>query len=194
MPRPAAEKLFENLPVIETGRLMLRKVQEGDYNDVFEYANDPETAKYTSWEAHKHIQDSKHFVQFMIKRYAENKPAGWAVVLKENQKMIGTCGFISQFIANKRAETGFVIRKDCAGKGYATEALKAALDFGFGTAGYNRIEACCDVENKASSRVLEKCGMKFEGILRQYVFANGFYHDVKSYAVLRDEYNLKFEI
>ncbi len=189
MKRAARERIFESLPVIETARLTLRRVEEGDYKDIFEYAADPETAKYTSWEAHKNIQDSKNLVQFIIKRYRENKPANWAVILKENRKMIGTCGFISQFPANKRAEIGFVFRKDCCGKGYATEAVKAVLDFGFSTAGYNRIEACCDAENKASARVLEKCGMKSEGILRQYVFSNGGYHDVKNYSILKEEYS-----
>lgn len=181
-------KIFENLPVLETKRLMLRPIEENDYKAMFEHAGDPDAAKYTSWEAHKNIHESKAHVQFILKRYKENKPSNWAVVLKDSNKFIGTCGFVSEFKANNRAEVGFAIRKDCWNKGYITEALKKTLEFGFETIGYNRIEAICDVENAASARVMEKCGMKCEGVLRQYIIKAGKYRDVKSYAVLREEF------
>jgi [ribosomal protein S5]-alanine N-acetyltransferase len=194
------KKVFENLPVIETERLILRPVEEGDFKAMFEYARDPDVAKFTTWEAHKNIEDSKTHVRFILKRYKGNKPSNWAVILKPENKdsrpetrdsrLIGTCGFVSEFKANNRAEIGFAIRKDCWNKGYVTEALKKTLEFGFKTIGYNRIEAICDVENIASARVLEKCGMKFEGILRQYIMKRGEFRDVRSYAILAEDYNL----
>jgi len=185
------KKVFESLPVVQTERLILRPVEEGDYTAIFEYARDPDVAKYTTWEAHKNIEDSKAHVRFILKRYKENKPSNWVVILKDGNRLIGTCGFVSEFRSNNRAEVGFAISKDCWNMGYVTEALKKALEFGFKTIGYNRIEAICDVENTASAKVMEKCGMKFEGVLRQYIVKHGQFRDVKSYAVLREEFRAR---
>jgi ribosomal-protein-alanine N-acetyltransferase len=182
------KKIFNELPVIETDRLILRPIEEGDYGAIFEYASDPDVARYTSWDPHKTIEDSKTLVRFIKKRYSENKPSNWAVILKTDGRLIGTCGFVSGFPQNKRAEIGFAIRRDCWSKGYTTEAVKKTIEFGFKVMELNRIEACCDVDNKASKRVLEKCGMKFEGVLRQYAFKRGSFRDVNSYSILYCEY------
>ena len=69
-----------------------------------------------------------------------------------------------------------------------TEAVKAAIDFGFSNMPLNRIEARCDLENIASARVLEKVGMKFEGLLRQHIYSKGSYHDMKMYSILKQEW------
>jgi [ribosomal protein S5]-alanine N-acetyltransferase len=181
------EKIFVNLPVLETERLILRKIEAGDHKAVFEYSSDPEVAQFMTWDAHKTPENSKHLVKFIMKRYKDNKPANWAVILKSDNKLIGTCGFVSSFPANKRAEISFAIRKDCWGRGYATEAVKKTIEFGFKEIKYNRIEAFCDVENKASSRVMEKCGMKPEGVLRQYAHLKGKFRDMKCYAILAED-------
>lgn len=181
-------KHFVNLPVLETKNLILRPVQAEDYKAVFEFASDPDVAKYTSWDVHKTIEDSKVLVKFITKRYAGNKPSNWAVILKSSNQLIGTCGFVSAFAANKRGEIAFAIRKEHWRKGYMTEAVNKSIEFGFNELKLNRIEAVCDAENEASSRLLEKCGMKFEGILRQYVFIRGEFRDMKSYAILAGEY------
>jgi [ribosomal protein S5]-alanine N-acetyltransferase len=182
------EKIFESLPVLETERLLLRAIEENDSAAIFDYACDPEVARYTTWDAHKSMEDAKNLVRFIRKRYSENKPSNWAVILKNQSRLLGTCGFVSGFPVNKRAELGFSIRKDCWNKGYMTEAVRKVIDFGFKVIGLNRIEACCDAENKASARVLEKCGLKFEGVLRQYVFNKGKFRDIRSYSILAEEY------
>lgn len=178
------KKIFASLPIIETERLILRPVRESDHKAVFEYASDPETAAFTVWKAHKHIEDSKTLVRFILKRYLMNKPSSWAVDLKKEGKMIGMCGFVSSFNANKRGEVAFVFNRKHWKRGYATEALGAAIKFGFKELRFNRIEASCDAENAASVRVLEKCGMKYEGVLRQYALTDRGFRDMKIYAVL----------
>lgn len=182
------KKVFENLPRIETERLILRPVEDKDWKAVFEYASDPETAEYTSWEAHKYPEESKQHVAFIRKRYKANKPSNWAIVRKSDNKMIGMCGYVSEYRAHKLGEMGYVIRKDCRNMGYATEAAKKAVEFGFKELGYNRIEAYCDAENTASAKVLEKCGMKFEGTFRQSVWKGGRFRDKMCFAVLAEEY------
>ena len=184
------EKIYRNLPELETERLLLRKVEEGDYGDLFECFQDPLVSRFTTWDAHKTIEDSKTLVKFIMKRYADNKPTNWAVVLKTGKKLIGTCGFSSSFPSNKRGEISFALSRGSWGKGYATEVVKKTIEFGFKNIGFNRIEACCDLENGASARVLEKCGMTFEGILREYAFLKGEFRDMKCYAILAKEYKL----
>jgi len=180
--------MYSNLPVIEAERLILRPVEPGDYRAVFEYAGDPEAAKYASWDAHKTIRESKVLVDFIRKRYAQNRPSNWAVVLKENKRMIGTCGFLSDFPANKRAEIGFALSRTFWNRGYATEAAKKTIEFGFNDLKLNRIEAFCDEQNRASARVLEKIGMKQEGVFRQYVYSKGSFRNMSAYAILAEEF------
>jgi len=69
-----------------------------------------------------------------------------------------------------------------------TEAIRAVIHFGFREMGLNRIEGRCRVDNVASARVMEKAGMEMEGVLRQHVYAKGSFHDMKVYAVLREEW------
>lgn len=185
---------FTNLPVIETARLVLRPVEDDDADDIFEIASDAETAKYTSWDAHKMVEDSKTLIRFIKKRYSLNKPSNWAVILKSENKLIGLCGFVSGFAINSRAEMAFVISKAYRKKGYASEAVCETINFGFLKADLNRIEAFCDADNTASKRVLEKCGLKFEGLLRQYVRKNGELRDMKCYAVLAKDMPLNFTV
>lgn len=180
------EKVFKNLPRLETGRLILRPVEEQDWAAIYEYTGDAETARYTTWDAAKHPDEAKALVRFILKRYDENKPSNWAVVLKKEEKLIGTCGFTSARMEHKRAEIGYAFRRDCRNRGYATEAVAKTIEFGFNEIGLNRIEAFVDAGNTASQRVLEKCGMKYEGTLRKYIIKNGEYRDMKSYSILSE--------
>ncbi|HRU39058.1 MAG TPA: GNAT family N-acetyltransferase [Candidatus Goldiibacteriota bacterium] len=179
--------IFRNLETIETDRLILRPVMAGDVDAVFRLMSDPDISRFTTWRQHRNIEDSKQFVNFMLSRYVQNKPSNWAIIEKKSGTFTGTCGFVSSFMANSRAEIGFAVTREFRGRGYATEAVKRSIVFGFEKIGLNRIEACCDAENTASSRVLEKAGMKFEGVLRQYAFINGSFRDMRNYSILRSE-------
>jgi ribosomal-protein-alanine N-acetyltransferase len=180
--------LFKNLPVIETERLRLRKLSLRDAGDVFEYASDPEVSKTVSWEAHRTIADSLSFLRQINFQYEKGFPSPWAVVLKETHKMIGTVGYHWWSLENAKSEVGYVISRLYWNKGYMTEALKEVLGFGFEQMKLERIEARCLVENFSSERVMQKCGMKLEGILRNSLFVKGEYRNFKIYSILRNEY------
>jgi len=186
-----ASDLFSGLPILETERLYLRPVSPRDAQDVFEYASDEEMTRYTLWSRHLSLEDSRFFIEQILGSYAAGKPAPWAVVRRENNQMIGTTGFIHWYPAHARAEIGYAISRKFWGNGYATEASRCALEFGFTKMMCNRIEAVCNVPNTASARVMEKIGMKYEGILRQYLLAQGIYRDVKIYSILRSEWQKK---
>ncbi|MFB2922403.1 GNAT family N-acetyltransferase [Aerosakkonema funiforme] len=183
------QNIFTDLPVLETERLLLRKLNWEDTDDIFEYASDPEVSQWTTWSAHESIADTKTFLNAVINEYANHEVAPWGILDKADGKIIGTCGFVDWIYHDDRAEIGYALSRKYWGKGYMTEAVRAILDLGFRTMELNRIEARCKIENIASARVMEKVGMKFEGILREHLFAKGCYHDLKIYAILWKEWD-----
>ena len=181
------EDFFTNLPTIETNRLILRKLTLADAEDMFEYASDPEVPKYSAWSVHKSIDDTKNFLEIIMEEYNNHAVSSWGIIHKADQKLIGTCGFSKWIIDDDRAEIGYALSRKYWRQGYMTEAVRTVIDFGFGTMLLNRIEARCKTQNIASAKVMEKVGMKFEGILRQQMFYKGKYHDMKMYSILSNE-------
>lgn len=174
-------------PILQTPRLVLRKFALTDAEDVYAYACDPEVARYTSWNAHASLEESRAYIRFELARYAAGEPASWALMHRETGRVIGSGGFVKVAEAHRKAEIGYVIGREHWGQGLMSEAVNAMLAFTFGTLGLYRVEAFCKVENAASARVMEKVGMRFEGVLRAYVWKNGEPRDVKMYAVLAGE-------
>ena len=185
------EDLFKNLPILETERLKLRKLSMHDAGDVFEYAADPDVSKYVLWEHHRTIADSKSYLKHVLFLYEKGIPASWGIILKEENKLIGTGGYQWWSVKDSKAEVGYVISKFYWNKGYMTEALEEILCFGFEQMELVRIEAKCFVGNTASERVMLKCGMKPEGILRSYKYVKGNFGDFKLYSILRNEFKQK---
>ena len=102
--------------------------------------------------------------------------------------MIGTVGFTSCDEKNLCLEVGYVLNPEYWGRGIATEALEALLNFAFCELGANRVEAKYMIGNENSRRVMEKCKMKYEGTLRQKLLVKGSLRDVGICSLLRDEY------
>ena len=180
--------IFRNLPVIETKRLKLRKLSMRDAGDIFEYASLPEVAEHVMWDHHRNISDSLHFLRFVTKQYESDAPSPWGIVHKELGKIIGTIGFHIWSLPHGYAEVGYALSKEYWNNGYITEAFKEVITFGFGKMGLQRLEATCMLPNSASERVMVKCGLKFEGILRERLFAKGRFLDLKMYSILKSEW------
>ena len=176
------------MPVLETRRLVLRQLRATDVDDIFEYASDPEVSRYTLWDTHKTLDETRVFLSYIIEQHRRGEGMVWAVTQRGTGKMIGTCGFGSFKHPRSRAELGFALSRRFWNQGLTTEAVAAVLGFIFGELKLNRVEARCDVENLASARVLEKSGMKYEGILRQHAGVQGKFRDLKLYSVLREEW------
>jgi ribosomal-protein-alanine N-acetyltransferase len=103
--------------------------------------------------------------------------------------MIGTCGFTRFDCAQDSAEVGYVINPAFRGRGLAPEALQAVLAYGFRTLRLHRIEARYMEGNDASRRVMEKCGMSFEGIRRESMLIKGRYVSVGVCSILQQEFS-----
>jgi [ribosomal protein S5]-alanine N-acetyltransferase len=182
-----ASNFFLDIPEMETERLRLRKVTQADADDMFAYASDPEVARLSTWEPHRDLADTRATIERMLGWYADGYGGPWGLELKETRHLIGTCGF-AVVPEHYRAELGYAIGRDWWNRGLMSEAVQAAIDYGFGELGLNRIEARCMPENIPSSRVMEKCGMSWEGTLREQIYVKDRFDTLHIYSILRREW------
>ncbi len=181
-------EIFKSLPILETQRLRLRKLSMRDAGDVFEYASVPEVAEHVTWEYHRNISDTMHYLRFITQQYEDGIPSPWGIIHKDLGKLIGTIGYHVWSLPNKCGEVGYALSREYWNKGYITEAFREVIRYGFERMRLNRIEATCKLPNTASERVMIKCGMSYEGIMRKKLFAKGEFHDLKLYSLLLDDW------
>jgi [ribosomal protein S5]-alanine N-acetyltransferase len=182
------DELLAELPTLETERLLLRKITPADEGDTFAFTSDPEVPKFMSWEPHQSLEDSRAYLATVFDRYRQHMPGPWGIVHKGDARLIGSCGYYDWQRDHNRAEIGYVLSRSYWAQGYMAEAVRELIEFGFREMGLNRIQAICNVPNIGSARVMEKAGMRFEGVLRQSFFEKGKYVDVKVYSILRGEW------
>ena len=148
--------------ILETDRLILREWEETDLNDFFEYASVDGVGQMSGWQPHKNIEESKFVLDMFIR---EGKT--FAVVLKENNKAIGSVGIeklsteIDSYENLTGRELGYVLNKDYWGQGLMPEAVKAVINYCFETAGCDYLLCSCSPQNTQSARVMEKRGFRF---------------------------------
>lgn len=183
-----AEKFYGEMPIIETERLILRSLREGDAEDLFDYASEAKVSRFMPWEAHRTIEDSKEFIAFVLNAYKQKNKLTWAIELKTDEKMIGTIDFVKWLPKHSRGEIAYTLSHRYWGKGFTAEAVKALLEFGFTEMQLNKIEAPIVPDNFQSQRVLEKAGMKFEGVARQHFRIKGKLVDLAQYSILKEEF------
>ena len=183
--------IFSHMPTLSTERLTLRKMLVGDCYDMNEYARRADVTKYLTWSPHPSVDYTKEYLAYLSHHYELGDFYDWALILKKENKMIGTCGFTRFFFAHDSAEVGYVINPEYRGQGLVPEALMEVLRFGFSQLGLNRIEAKYMVGNEASRRVMEKVGMRFEGVLRDGMKIKERYRDVGVCAILARDFTAR---
>ncbi len=142
---------------IETERLLLRKPQADDADEIFRrYASDPEVTRYLSWPTHRRLEQTQAFLQWSEEDW-ERWPAGSYLVFERGteHRLLGGTGIAFQTPA--LAVTGYVFARDAWGQGFATEALEAMVKLAR-SCGVKRLVAVCHPDHRPSARVLEKCG------------------------------------
>ncbi len=171
------------LHTLRTDRLVLRPPQADDAAAIYDgYATDPEVARWVMWSPHAAIDDTHAFLATFIASGQQERSYPWVITLAGAGTLIGA---MHLNVDAPRAELGFNIARAHWNRGYATEAVRAAVAFAFTLPGIERVQAICHVDNAASARVLEKAGMRCEGVLRRYmVFPNvsADAQDVRMYA------------
>ncbi|MCC7403846.1 MAG: GNAT family N-acetyltransferase [Bdellovibrionales bacterium] len=181
------------LPQLETERLILRPLRPTDAENIFEYAKNPNVSLFTLWEPHKNVTDSLKFItEYAQPLYKEQVPEPFGIILKSNpKKVIGTVGCFWVSKPSQTMELAYAIDEPFWGKGLVAEASDAILGYCFKNLKVNRIQSRCKAENKASSRVMEKVGMKYEGTLKSAIFHRNRFWDMHYYAILKADWAQK---
>lgn len=184
------------LKTLETARLILRTFTPRDFDDVHSYASIPENSIYMEWGPNT-AEQTRAFIQASISQAEENPCTNhqYAAVHKETGRLIGACNLAPK---GDKAEIGWILNLDYWKQGYGPEMGKALLALGFDELKLRRITATCDAENYGSYRVMEKIGMRREGLFIQARPGNKLtkqkYGDELSYAILKEEWDIQKEI
>ena len=171
--------------VIKGKRVTLRKLRMSDADIITEYCKDPAISRWTA--SIPYPYKKRHAIEYIKKSKEKwNKKEAYNFVITRKGTIIGS---IALMMKNEGiAELGYWVAKPYWGKGYATEASKMAMKEGFKTLKLHKIYAHHIKENPASGRVMQKLGMKKEGIMREHTKKQGKYRDLIQYGVLRREF------
>jgi len=165
-------------------RIILRELEEGDLDSVHEYASDPEVTRFTHWGPNSLKATKNHMIEVLrYQREPDRMKYDLAIEHIGDGKLIGKCSLFIEDRDKALGSIGYVLNKDYWGKGYVTEAAKLILKFGFEKLNLKKIIGRCDIDNIASCRVLEKIGMKKEGVLPNFKKAKGKLRDYYWYSI-----------
>ena len=174
--------------MLETARLTLRPFRASDVDDVFRYASDGEVSRFVLWDRHETRDDTQRFLDWVLGQYARGDLPSWGIVQKASGHVVGSIGYGWHEASHARAEVGYVLARDCWGKGLMTEAVRAVLGHAFGTLKLHKVVAHCHVQNASSRRVLEKAGMRHEGRLYEHLYVKGTYWDIDLMGIVDREW------
>lgn len=174
---------------IETERLILRRLSDEDLTAFMAYLNDPEVARYQSWESYTERQ-AREAIEGQ-KSLEPGTPGRWftfAAELKEAGRMVGHVSLSVKADDQRQAELGFTFAREQQGRGLAREAAEAVLDYAFGALGLHRVTAITDCENERSAALLGRLGMRREGHFVENIWFKDAWGSEYLYAVLRREW------
>lgn len=173
---------------IETEHLILRQFVLTDADAMYRnWASDPEVTKFMTWPTHGSVEISAAVLADWVSHYGEENYYQWAIVLKELGQPIGSISVVCFHDRIGKAEVGYCVGKAWWHRGIMTEALGAVIRFLLHEVGFNRVEACHDPNNPNSGKVMEKCGMRYEGTQRQASFNNQGLCDLSWYGILASD-------
>ena len=167
-------------PTIETDRLILRPLTINDADDVFEWTGDERVAKYMVYPCHRNIEVTREWLCSLD--ILENEYI-WGFVRKSDGKLIGSGGI--RFRTDENVWSfGYNLRYDCWGHGFATEASKRMIEYAYSENNAREFVSEHAVENTASGRVIEKCGLVFDAYSEYSKFDNSYTFKSKKYRMI----------
>lgn len=179
---------------LTTERLVIRPLREADREAVHAYSADPEVVRYLPFGPNSEAE-TRAFVTMAIEAGAAESPPTYhlAVGRRDDECPIRGCRIGIKSMPDREASIGYILHRGAWGQGYATEAARALLAFGFERLRLHRVFATCEPHNTASARVLEKIGMRREGHLRGHRLIKGASRHSLLYAILEDEWRASGE-
>ncbi len=181
-------RLFDTLNTIRTERLCIRPVVDTDTADLFQIFSNPLVIEYAIGYSHETDDESQKYIQSVLDAYEQGTAAIWGITRVDQPGLIGIIGYELWFPDHHRAEIGYTLAHEHWGNGYATEALRGAVNYGFSQLKLNRIEATAQPDNQASWHVLQKVGFQREGYLKQFILSREKYRDVYFYSLLHQDW------
>ena len=170
-----------------TGRLRLRRLVPRDAEEMFvNWAADESVTRYLTWDCYADIEECRDFISGLA--YDQPTTYIWGIELVDGGNLIGTIDAALRDFDTATFEIGYVIGEPWWNFGYATEAAGRVMEFLFSEVGAECIRAGHDTRNQASGRVMEKCGMVYEGTLRRNVRVSAGIGDAATYSILADEW------
>lgn len=174
---------------LETERLILRRFEVTDAEDMFNnWASSERVTEFLTWQPYQSVDNASGYINYLISCYENDTHYDWVIELKENHQAIGSIGVVNMREDTEEIEVGYCISDKLWHQGIMTEALNKVVEFFFTEVEVNRIMAKHDVRNPNSGKVMQKCGLKYEGTHRQAEKNNAGICDTAVYAILKSYY------
>ena len=154
------------MKILETERLILREIVEGDGEFILDLLNQPSFIKYIGDRNVRTIEAAREYIESRFTESYKRFGFGmWAVELKETGAAIGICGFVKRD-SLPDADIGFAFLPQFEKQGFAFESASAMMNYGRDVLGLKRVLAITTQDNESSGKLLEKLGFKFENLIK----------------------------
>ncbi|QHQ63734.1 GNAT family N-acetyltransferase [Anaerocolumna sedimenticola] len=177
-------RLFHTL---ETDNICFKSLVADDTREIHTYASDEEVSRFIGWKLMKTVDETREFIETMLKREAAGTHMYASVVLKATQAIIGTVMIFDFDQITNHAEIGYVFHKDYWGKGYGSESVALLTDFAFDTLKLHKLHASVVDANIGSARILEKNGYELEGRIKDHFFIEDIYYNQLLYGKINNK-------
>ncbi|MGV2830285.1 GNAT family N-acetyltransferase [Myxosarcina sp. GI1(2024)] len=176
-----------SFPNLETRRLLLRQATQENIEAVFAVFSDPQVTKFNDLEMFNRLDEASRIIERRAKGFENGRGIRWAITCKENNYLIGSCGFTWLKEINA-AEIGYELKSQFWKQGIMSEALSDILQYGFSSREIEFVIAEVMLENLASKKLLEKVGFQSQGILEKRGFWKGKHHDLEQFKLTETEF------
>jgi len=176
-------------PILQTPRLRLDRICEADLPRLLYLRNNPQTMRYIDRPVAETIEDAKVLWQQMETGIENKQALSWGLYVKGSTELIGFIGYWRAETENFRSEIGYMIAPEFEGKGLMSEALLAALQYGFGEMKLHSVVADINPSNERSKSLLLKFHFQREAYFRENIFYNGAFIDTEIYTMLKRDFN-----
>ncbi len=176
--------LFTPFPVLTTARLILREPQPTDADALFRVRSNPALMEFIPRPVARTPADAATVLTMMSDGLARGEKINWAITRPADDELIGVIGYVNIYPEHHRAEIGYILRDDCHRQGLMSEALAAAVAYGFAEMKLHSIEAIIRPANTASRTLIERHGFVLEGAFKENCYFNGAYLDSLVYSKL----------
>lgn len=180
---------FGEFPLLETERLILRRITLDDADNFVALFGDPEVMRFHSFPPVTNHEEGLARATFFVERWEKREGFDWAITLPaEGDRFIGITGWGAWNQTDRHVDVGWSVLRSHWGRGYATEAARANISWCFENLHVHRVTADCTDGNIASETVMRKCGFTHEGTFRESCWEHGRFVDIKYFGLLRREW------